>query len=79
MFVVAGAAFVAGLVGLRSGRSTGAWSAVLAFAGAGIASAGLVVQDASDVASWIVAPVAGAAISVVHGRVLFARGGPFRT
>lgn len=79
MFVVAGAAFVASLAGLRSGRSTGVWSAVLAFAGAGIAAAGLVVQDASDVASWIVGPAAGAVISVVHGRVLFAPGGPFRT
>ena len=71
--------FVAGLAGMRSGRSMGAWSAVLAVAGAGIASGGLLVQDASDAASWIVAPVSGAVISVVHGRVLFAAGGPFRT
>jgi hypothetical protein len=74
-----GVAFVAGLVGLRSGRSTRAWSVVLAAAGAGIASGGLLLQEAVDAASWIVAPAGGAAISVVHGRILFAAGGPFRT
>lgn len=79
LLVVAGAAFVAGLGGLRSGRSVGMWSAVLALAGAGIATGGLLVQDARDIASWVVAPPAGAAISLVHGRILFAPGGPFRT
>ena len=72
-------AFVAGLAGLRSGRHVGAWSATLAVAGAVIAAGGLRVQHDVDAASWLLAPVVGALLSVVHGRVLFASGGPLRT
>jgi hypothetical protein len=52
---------------------------VLALAGVGLAAGGLLVQDGSDVASWIVALPVGAILSVVHGKALFATGGPFRT
>ena len=72
-------AFVAGLAGLRSGGHVAAWSATLAVAGAVIAVGGLRVQHDVDAASWLIAPVVGAVLSVVHGRALFASGGPFRT
>ena len=72
-------AFLAGLAGLRAGRSVTAWSAVLAVAGAVIAIGGLAVQHDPDTASWLIAPVIGAVMSVVHGRTVFALGGPFRT
>ena len=72
-------AFLAGLAGLRAGRYVVAWSATLAVAGAVIAAGSLLVQDEADTASWLIAPVAGAILSVVHGRTLFAPGGPFRT
>jgi hypothetical protein len=77
--VVSGALFLAGLAGLHRGRSDALWSAVLALAGVGLAAGGLLVQDGSDVASWIVALPVGAILSVVHGKALFATGGPFRT
>ncbi len=77
--VVSVLAFLAGLVGMRSGRSIGLWSGVLALSGAGIAAGCLLVQDQPDTASWIIAPVAGAILAVVHARVVFAPGGPFRT
>ena len=73
------AVFLAGLAGLRSGRRTAAWSATLATAGAIIAAGSLLVQHDREAASWLIAPVAGAILSVVHGRALFAPGGPFRT
>jgi hypothetical protein len=72
-------AFLAGLAGLRSRRHVAAWSAALAVAGAVIAAGSLLVQGEADTASWLIAPVAGAILSVVHGRTLFAPGGPFRT
>jgi hypothetical protein len=77
--VSATALFLVGLFGVRSGRALGAWSAVLAVSGAGIAIGCLLVQDQVDTASWIIAPVAGAILAPVHARVLFAPGGPFRT
>ena len=73
------AAFIVGLAGLRAGRSVAVWSTVLAVAGAVIATGSLLVQHDPDTASWIIAPVAGAVLSVVHGRTVFAPGGPFRT
>jgi len=73
------ALFLVGLFGVRSGRALGAWSTVLAASGAGIAIGCLLVQDQVDTASWIIAPVAGAILAVVHAHVLFAPGGPFRT
>jgi hypothetical protein len=73
------ATFLVGLNVLREGHSVVVWSAVLAVAGAVIAAGGLVVQHDPDTASWIIAPVAGAVLSVVHGRTVFAPGGPFRT
>jgi hypothetical protein len=73
------AASLAGLAGMRSGRSLAVWSGVLAVAGAAVAAGGLLLQDDPGSASWLIAPMTGAAISVVHGRTLFAAGGPFRT
>jgi len=73
------AAFLVGLGGLRTGRSVPVWTAELAVAGAVIAIGGLLVQQEPDTASWILGPVAGAVMSVVHGRTVFAPGGPFRT
>jgi hypothetical protein len=72
-------AFLAGLAGLRAGRAVPRWSAVLAVAGAVVAVGTLLVQRDPDTASWVIAPIAGAVLSVVHGRTLFAPGGPFRT
>lgn len=72
-------AFLAGLAGLRAGRAVPLWSAVLAVAGAVVAIGTLLVQRDPDTASWLIAPMAGAVLSVVHGRTLFAQGGPFRT
>jgi hypothetical protein len=72
-------AFLAGLAGLRGGRAVPLWSAVLAVAGAVVAIGTLLVQRDPDTASWLIAPMAGAVLSVVHGRTLFAQGGPFRT
>ena len=72
-------ALVAGLAGLRSGRHVGVWSATLAVAGAVIAAGGLRVQHDVDAASWLIAPVVGGLLCVVHGRALFASGGPLRT
>jgi len=77
--VVTTALFLVGLFGVRSGRSIGAWFALLGVSGAGIATGCLLVQDRVDTGSWIIAPVAGAILAVVHARVLFAPGGPFRT
>ncbi len=77
--VLATAFFLVGLSGVRSGRVLGAWFTLLAASGAGIAIGCLLVQDQVDTASWIIAPVAGAILAVVHARVLFAPGGPFRT
>ncbi len=71
--------FLAGLAGLRAGRHVAIWSATLALAGVVIATGSLLVQHDADTASWLIAPVAGAILSVVHGRALFAPGGPFRT
>jgi hypothetical protein len=73
------ASFLAGLLGVRSGRSVAAWSVVLALSGAGIATGCLLVQDVVEPASWVIAPIVGAILAVVHARVLFAPGGPFRT
>jgi hypothetical protein len=73
------AMFLVGLAGLRAGRSVGLWSWVLAVAGAVIATGSLLVQHDPGAASWLIAPVAGALLSLVHGRALFAPGGPFRT
>lgn len=72
-------AFLAGLAGLRAGRTVPVWSAVLAVAGAVVAIGTLLVQRDPDTASWVIAPMAGAVLSLVHGRTLFAQGGPFRT
>ena len=72
-------AFLAGLAGLRSGGHVGAWSATLAMAGAVVAVGCLLVQHDPDAASWLIAPAIGALLSAVHGRTLFAPGGPFRT
>jgi hypothetical protein len=87
--VVAGVAFLVGLAGLaglagHAGPSSvpsrrAAWSAVLGLAGAGLAAGALLVQDEAPLGSWLVALPTGAALSVVHGRALFAAGGPFRT
>jgi len=77
--VISGALFLGGLAGLHGGRSDAMWSIVLALAGAGLAAGGLLVQDRNEVASWIVALPVGAVLSVVHGKALFAIGGPFRT
>ena len=77
--IVSGAAFGAGAFGVRSGRAVGLWSVVVALSGVGLAAGALLVQDEPDPSSWIVALPAGAAIAVVHTRVLFAMGGPFRT
>lgn len=71
--------FLAGLLGVRSGRSVAAWSVALALSGAGIATGCLLVQDVVETASWVIAPIVGAILAVVHARVLFAPGGPFRT
>ncbi len=79
MMGVSTLAFVAGSVGVRSGKALGVWSTSLALSGAGLAAAGLLVQGDADTASWIVAPPVGAALAVVHARALFATGGPFRT
>jgi len=79
VITVGTATFLAGLAGLRTGRSVPAWSVVLAVAGAIIAIGCVLVQDDPDTASWLIAPMAGAVLSVVHGRTLFAAGGPFRT
>jgi hypothetical protein len=79
IIAVGTAAFLVGLAGLRAGRAAAGWSAVLAVAGAVIATGSLLVQHDPDTASWIIAPVAGAVLSVVHGRTIFAPGGPFRT
>lgn len=76
---ISGVLVLGGLVGLRGGRSDTMWSAVLALAGAGLAAGGLLVQDRPDLDSWIVALPVGAALSIVHGKALFASGGPFRT
>jgi len=76
---VSGVLFLGGLVGLHGARSDAMWSAVLAVAGAGLAAGGLLVQDRPELDSWIVALPVGAALSVVHGKALFATGGPFRT
>lgn len=73
------ASFLAGLLGVRSGRSVAVWSVVLALSGAGIATGCLLVQDVVEAASWVIAPIVGAILAVVHARVLFAPGGPFRT
>jgi hypothetical protein len=72
-------AWLAGLAGMRSGRSLAVWSGVLAVAGGAVAAGGLLLQDDPGSASWLIAPLTGAVISVVHGRTLFAAGGPFRT
>lgn len=74
-----GAAFVVTSLGVRSGRAVGRWSIGLALSGAGVAAGGLLVQDRPDIASWVVAPAAGAVLAVVNARTLFAPGGPFRT
>jgi hypothetical protein len=72
-------AYMAGLLGIRAGRSVGAWSVVSAAAGAGVAGGALLLQADVDAASWVRAPAAGAILGVVHARTLFAAGGPFRT
>jgi hypothetical protein len=79
VIAVGTAAFLMGLAGLRSGRSVALWSGVLAVAGAVIATGSLLVQHDPGTASWFIAPLAGAVLSAVHGRALFASGGPFRT
>jgi NAD/NADP transhydrogenase beta subunit len=79
LFVISGSLFLAGLAGLHRRRSVATWSAVLAVAGAGLAAAGLLVQDQPGAASWFVGLPVGACLSLVHGRALFATGGPFRT
>jgi hypothetical protein len=82
LFVISGSLFLAGLAGLAGllrRRSVATWSVVLAVAGAGLAAAGLLVQDQPGAASWFVGLPVGACLSLVHGRALFATGGPFRT
>ena len=79
LIVVSTVAFVAGTAGVRTGRAPARWSAVLALSGVGIATGALLVQDRPDTASWVIAPVVGAVLPLVHARTLFAPGGPFRT
>lgn len=79
VLVGSAAVYAGGLLGLRTGRSVGSWSALLGLAAAGVACGALLVQADPDAASWILAPAAGAVLGVVHARALFAQGGPFRT
>jgi hypothetical protein len=70
---------LAALAGVRSGDGRTMWFALLAVSGAAIAAGGLLVQSDPGVWSWVIAVPAGAALAVVHARVLFSAGGPFRT
>lgn len=70
---------VAGCVGIRSRRTVAAWTALAAAAGAGVAAGGLLAQEDPELVAWLVALPAGAVLSAVHARALFAPGGPFRT
>lgn len=53
--------------------------ALVAVSAAGVAIGGLMLLDDVATISWIAAPVALAAASVLHVRALFAGSGPFRT
>ena len=64
---------------VRRRIATAAVDALLGGAGAGLAVGGLLLVDDVEAASWIVAPVALAALTVVHVRAMFAGSGPFRT
>lgn len=72
-------AFLVGTAGVRTGRAASRWTVVLAVSGAGIAAGALLIQDQPDTASWVIAPLVGAVLPIVHARTLFAPGGPFRT
>ncbi len=72
-------AALAALAGARSGDRRAMWFALLAVSGAAIAAGGLLVQSDPGASSWVIAVPAGAALAVVHARVLFSEGGPFRT
>lgn len=52
---------------------------LLALGGAGLGVGGLLLVHDVGVASWVVAPVLLAAITVLHVRLLFAGSGPLRT
>ena len=70
---------IAALAGVRSGDRPAMWFALLALSGAAIAAGGLLVQADPGVSSWLIAVPAGAALAMIHARVLFSAGGPFRT
>jgi hypothetical protein len=64
---------------VRTRIPAAAVDALLAAAGAGLAVGGLLTVDDVETGSWIVAPIALAALTVVHARAMFAGSGPFRT
>jgi hypothetical protein len=64
---------------LRTRLRAAASDALLALAGAGLGVGGLLVQGDATGASWVLAPAILAVLVPVHVRLLFARGGPFRT
>jgi hypothetical protein len=73
------AVLVAAAFGARTRIAAAAVDALLAAAGAGLAVGGLLLVDDVEIGSWIVAPVALAALTIVHVRAMFAGSGPFRT
>lgn len=52
---------------------------LLGVAGAGTALGGLLFLDDVGVASWIVAPLVAAGLTILHVQALFGGTGPFRT
>lgn len=66
-------------VGLRGKVPRAVSDGLSAVAGAGLGVGGLLVLTYVGTASWFVTPPFLALCAVVHRRVLFAAGGPFRT
>jgi hypothetical protein len=64
---------------MRSRQPQRVTDGLLAIGGAGVAIGGLLFLSDVSAASWLVAPIVLATLTVVHVRVLFAGGGPFRT
>ena len=76
--VGSGAVFSAGIFGVRTGRHLTLWTIVLAIGGAGLTGGALLVQNDPGLASWLIAPPAGAVLGAANVRALFGPGGQLR-
>lgn len=79
VLTLAGMGFSTSILGVRSGRSLRPWTIALALSSASLVVGALLVQNETDLASWVIGPPLGAILGAANIRSLYASGGPLRT